>query len=62
LNNLKSVMHNVEQVSPDLFYISADDFNWLIKQAEKVEQLEKDIKFHEKITAKYIVLKETLDA
>jgi hypothetical protein len=44
MNNLKNVMHNSEQVSPDLFYISADDFNWLIKQAEKVKDLEKEIK------------------
>jgi hypothetical protein len=41
-----------------VIYLTPKEKKWLIEQAEKVEQLEKDIKFHEAITAKYIALKE----
>ena len=41
MSKLNKVMNDTEQVSPDLFCVSAEDFNWLIKQAEKVEELDR---------------------
>jgi hypothetical protein len=45
MKKLNDVMYNVEQVDVDLFTVSSDDFNWLIKQAEKVAEL-KDKVYH----------------
>jgi hypothetical protein len=39
---LSEVMNDAELVSPDLFCVSVEDFNWLIQQAEELNK-EKEI-------------------
>jgi hypothetical protein len=40
MSELNKVMYDAELVSSDLFCVKAEDFNWLIKQAEEVEHLQ----------------------